>query len=82
MEKLALALLVLFLVGCSYTRPFVASIAPAGEQGLLVEKCKVQMNPFTSNISTSDCNTSYVWIGGEKERKAVSDPNNNVITIK
>ena len=30
-----------------------------------MEKCKIQMNQFTSQISDSSCNTSYVWFGGE-----------------
>ena len=71
--------------GCSYTQPYVTNISPAGEQGILVEKCKVQFNSFTAKVSTEDCNTSYVWLGGESGKnnsEEGSNPNNNVITIK
>ena len=58
----------------------------AGEQGILVEKCKVQFNSITSKVSTEQCNTSYVWWGATSMGKAKSEeganPNNNVITIK
>jgi len=43
------------------------------------------MNQFTSQISDSSCNTSYVWLGGEggkNNSEEGSNPNNNVITIK
>ena len=73
------------MIGCSLTRPYVTNISPAGEQGILVEKCKVQFNSMTAKVSTEECNTSYVWLGGKGE-KNISDeganPNNNVITIK
>jgi hypothetical protein len=82
-----LAVAVLFgTIGCSVTQPYVTNISPAGEQGILVEKCKVQYNPYTTRISTEQCNTSYVWLGGSSTKKAKSgeatNPNNNVITIK
>ena len=81
---LAVAILV-GMTGCSYTQPYVTNISPAGEQGILVEKCKVQFNSFTAKVSTEDCNTSYVWLGGEggkNNSEEGSNPNNNVITIK
>ena len=82
---LAVAILV-GMTGCSYTQPYVTNIAPAGNQGILVEKCKVQYNMMTSTVSTESCNTSYVWLGNEAKGKAGSEeganPNNNVITIK
>ena len=82
---LAVAILV-GMIGCSVTQPYVTNISPAGEQGILVEKCKVQYNSFTAKVSTERCNTSYVWLGGASTRKAKSEegvnPNNNVITIK
>ena len=65
--------------------PYATNISPAGDQGILVEKCKVQYNSLTSNISTESCNTSYVWLGGEggkNNSEKGSNPNNNVITIK
>ena len=37
-----LAVAILFgVIGCSVTQPYVTNISPAGEQGILVEKCKV-----------------------------------------
>jgi len=81
---LAVAILV-GVTGCSYTQPYVSNISPAGEHGTLVERCKIQMNQFTSQISDSNCNTSYVWLGGDAETnnsEEGANPNNNVITIK
>ena len=76
----------LVLTGCSLTQPYVTNISPAGEQGILVEKCKVQFNSLTAKVSTEQCNTSYVWLGGAAKGKGSSEeganPNNNVITIK
>ena len=82
-----LAVAILFgMMGCSYTQPYVTNISPAGEQGILVEKCKVQYNPYTVKVSTEQCSTSYVWLGGTPTGKAklkeATNPNNNVITIK
>ena len=82
---LAVAVLV-GITGCSLTQPYVTNISPAGEQGILVEKCKEQYNSFTAKVSTEQCNTSYVWLGAASMGKAKSEeganPNNNVITIK
>ena len=80
-----LIVLGLVLAGCSVTQPYISSIAPAGNQGLLVEKCKVQFNSITSQLSDKDCSTSYVYIGGAGNKSGADDgsnPNNNVITIK
>ena len=73
------------MIGCSVTQPYVTNISPAGEQGILVEKCKVQFNSITAKISDTSCHTSYVWLGGEGGKNISeegSNPNNNVITIK
>ena len=53
------------VTGCSYTQPYVANISPAGKNGILVEKCKIQMNQLTTALSDTSCHTSYVWLGGE-----------------
>ena len=83
-QILAVAVL-LGITGCSYTQPYISNISPAGKNGILVEKCKIQMNQLTAQISDANCHTSYVWLGGEGG-KNISDeganPNNNVITIK
>tara|TARA_Y100000310_G_scaffold80345_2_gene76993 strand:+ start:1337 stop:1564 length:228 start_codon:yes stop_codon:yes gene_type:complete len=52
-----------FSVGCSYSRPYVTQIQPAGVSGLIIERCETEMNPFTGKISTKNCNQSYVQIG-------------------
>ena len=81
-----LAVAILFgMIGCSVTQPYVTNISPAGEQGILVEKCKVQFNSLTAKVSTEQCNTSYVWLGGTTRKAKMEEgtnPNNNVITIK
>ena len=79
-----LAVAILFgMIGCSVTQPYVTNISPAGEQGILVEKCKVQFNSLTAKVSTEQCNTSYVWLGSTSMGKAKAEEgNNNVITIK
>ena len=86
MNRILAVTILLGMMGCSVTQPYVTNISPAGEQGILVEKCKVQFNSMTSNISTDSCNTSYVWLGNAKNGKGSSEegsnPNNNVITIK
>ena len=54
--NLILAVVILFgAVGCSVTQPYVTNISPAGEQGILVEKCKVQFNSLTAKVSTEQC---------------------------
>ena len=81
---LAVAILV-GVTGCSYIQPYVTNISPAGKNGILVEKCKIQMNQLTTQISDTSCNTSYVWLGGEGGKNISGEganPNNNVITIK
>ena len=86
MNRILAVAILLGMIGCSVTQPYVTNISPAGDQGILVEKCKVQFNMVTSNISTESCNTSYVWLGNEAKKKSGleegSNPNNNVITIK
>ena len=86
MNRILAVTILLGMTGCSFAGPYVTNISPAGDQGILVEKCKVQYNSLTSNISTESCNTSYVWLGNEAKKKSGleegADPNNNVITIK
>ena len=74
------------MIGCSVTQPYVTNISPAGEQGILVEKCKVQFNSMAAKVSTEECNASYVWLGGGVKGKGGfaegANPNNNMIAIK
>ena len=86
MNRILAVAILLEMIGCSVTQPYVTNISPGGEQGILVEKCKVQYNPYTAKVSTEQCSTSYVWLGGASTGKAKLgkgvNPNNNVITIK
>ena len=85
MNRILAVAILLGITGCSYTQPYVTNISPAGKNGILVEKCKIQMNQLTTQISNSSCNTSYVWLdgeGGKNNSEEGSNPNNNVITIK
>ncbi|MBT7675940.1 MAG: hypothetical protein HN625_04015 [Flavobacteriaceae bacterium] len=85
MNRILAVAVLLGIAGCSYTQPYVTNISPAGKNGILVEKCKIQMNQLTTQISDTSCNTSYVWLGGEGGKNISGEganPNNNVITIK
>ena len=85
MNRILAVAILLGITGCSYTQPYVTNISPAGKNEILVEKCKIQMNQLTTQISDSSCNTSYVWLGGEGGKNNSEEgfnPNNNVITIK
>ena len=86
MNRILAVAILLGMTGCSFAGPYVTNISPAGDQGILVEKCKVQYNSLTAKVSTKSCNTSYVWLGNEAKGKTGSEeganPNNNVITIK
>ena len=85
MNRILAVAILLGITGCSYTQPYVTNISPAGKNGILVEKCKIQMNQLTTQISDTSCNTSYIWLGGESGKNISeegSNPNNNVITIK
>ena len=82
MKQIIAVTILLVVTGCSLTQPYVTNISPAGKNGILVEKCKIQFNKLTSQISDESCNTSYVWLGGESGIKKAEEGNNNVITIK
>ena len=82
MNRIIAVVILLGVTGCSLTQPYVTNISPAGKNGILVEKCKIQFNKLTSQISDESCNTSYVWLGGEGGIKKAEEGNNNVITIK
>ena len=55
--------LMAFSTGCSYSRPYVTAIQPAGVSGLIIERCETEWNPLQGRISTKNCNQSYVQIG-------------------
>jgi len=85
MNRILAVGILLVMAGCSYTQPYVTNISPTGKNGILVERCKIQMNQLTTALSDTSCHTSYVWLGGEggkKKSEEGANPNNNVITIK
>ena len=41
MNRILAVAILLGMIGCSVTQPYVTNISPAGEQGIWVEKCKV-----------------------------------------
>ena len=85
MNRILAVAILLGVTGCSYTQPYVTNIAPAGKNGILVEKCKIKFTKLTSQISDESCKTSYVWLGGDGGSHGTQEganPNNNVITIK
>ena len=51
MNRILAVAILLGMTGCSYTQPYVTNISPAGKNGILVEKCKIQMNQLTTQIS-------------------------------
>jgi len=55
--------LMAFSTGCSYSRPYVTQIQPAGTSGLIIERCATEWNPMSSRITTKNCTQSYVQIG-------------------
>ena len=77
MNRILAVAILLGITGCSYTQPYVTNISPAGKNGILVEKCKMQYNSFTAKVSTEQCNTSYVWLGNAKNGKGSSEEGTN-----
>ena len=56
---IALAALVLGSA-CSSAGPFVTNVSSDGNYGLVVEKCTVQFNGFTTTVSTGDCTSHTI----------------------
>ena len=50
------------LSGCSTAGPFVTNISSDGRGGLTYEKCMVQLNSFTNNISNKDCTQTNIQL--------------------
>jgi hypothetical protein len=55
MNRILAVAILLGVTGCSYTQPYVTNIAPAGKNGILVEKCKIKFTKLTSQISDESC---------------------------
>lgn len=50
------------LSGCSSAGPFVTNIISVGDNKLEIEKCRVELNGLTSQVSNQDCTTHTVKI--------------------
>lgn len=58
MKKPIFLACVLVISGCTTAGPYVTNISSDGNNGLNIEKCKVQFNAFLGVVSTGDCATS------------------------
>ena len=60
--RIALILALLTVVGCSTAGPFVTSVSSNWRGGIVVEKCSITLNQFTSTISNKDCHQSQIQL--------------------
>ena len=58
MKAMALILFSSLLAACTTAGPYVTNISSDGNNGLNIEKCKVELNAFMGVVSTGDCTTS------------------------
>lgn len=52
--------MVIALSGCTTAGPYVTNISSDGNNGLNIEKCKVELNAFLGVVNTGDCSTSSI----------------------
>jgi len=64
---LVVALSTIGLSGCSSAGPFVTNISADGRGGLTYEKCLVQYNSFTNNLSIKECSQFDIQIISQKK---------------
>jgi len=60
MKKLILLLTAVGISGCTTAGPYVTNISSDGNNGLNIEKCKVELNAFLGVVNTGDCITSNI----------------------
>ncbi|MGD7037224.1 hypothetical protein [Methylotuvimicrobium buryatense] len=60
MKFLLTFLAVIFLTGCTTAGPYVTNISSDGNNGLNIEKCKVELNAFLGVVNTGDCSNSNI----------------------
>ncbi|WP_084685329.1 hypothetical protein [Methylotuvimicrobium alcaliphilum] len=60
MKFLLTFLAVIFLTGCTTAGPYVTNISSDGNNGLNIEKCKVELNAFLGVVNTGDCSSSNI----------------------
>ena len=59
------AVAVLALSGCASTGPVVIDIRSDRVVQLTIEKCNIHLNAFMGDIDKSECNETYVQVGGQ-----------------
>jgi len=63
MERAAIICITIFtLAGCTTAGPYVTNISSDGNNGLNIEKCKVELNAFLGVVSTGDCSGSSIQL--------------------
>ena len=59
LPKIFIVLCVVSLfAGCTTAGPYVTNISSDGDNGLNIEKCKVELNAFLGVVNTGDCSNS------------------------
>lgn len=48
------------LTGCTTAGPYVTNISSDGNNGLNIEKCKVELNAFLGVVNTGECSNSNI----------------------
>ena len=70
MNRILAVAILLGMIGCSVTQPYVTNISPAGEQGILVEKCKVQFNSLTAKVQLNNVTpVMFGWVPLQWEKQ-------------
>ena len=70
MNRILAVTVLLGMIGCSGTQPYVTNISPAGEQGILVEKCKVQFNSLTQKFQLNNVTpVMFGWVQLQWEKQ-------------
>lgn len=60
MKTSLFALVSITLSACTTAGPYVTNISSDGNNGLNIEKCKVELNAFLGVVNTGDCITSNI----------------------
>lgn len=60
MKPLTISILLAVLSGCTTAGPYVTNISSDGNNGLNIEKCKVELNAFLGVVNTGDCSSSSI----------------------
>lgn len=55
MKKIIMLTAVLVLAGCTTAGPFVTNVSTDGRGGLVIEKCKVELNAWLGVINMGQC---------------------------